>query len=275
MYKEKLARNTQATWGLVEFKEIFFKFKGMVESNIKQGSAFVVNHNWFFWRFCMKKKNAHQLLWVERHLEPVETSPLSKLLWRHLPQSPTDEPLTPENWGSFVFLLFCILCSDVKVEERALQCGNPPRRNHPPASDGRLPLRNLVLHYPESSLLEIDVSARMEGHGGGWNVQPVLRLAQSETGKTGPFPPAEVEPGRGFLAMAPRLWHQHRGPPPAWKRQAHNVRQSHKSESSFIIGLNNTKSLFFTCRDVPTHHLLRRYLPANPRSTIYILVQAF
>ena len=31
--------------GKVEFKEIFFKFKGMVESNIKQGSAFVVNHN--------------------------------------------------------------------------------------------------------------------------------------------------------------------------------------------------------------------------------------
>ena len=29
--------------GKVEFKEIFFK--GMVESNIKQGSAFVVNHN--------------------------------------------------------------------------------------------------------------------------------------------------------------------------------------------------------------------------------------
>ena len=105
-------------------------------------------------------------------------------------------------------LLFCILCSDVKVEERALQCGNPPRRNHPPASDGRLPLRNLVLHYPESSLLEIDVSARMEGHGGGWNVQPVLRLAQSETGKTGPFPPAEVEPGRrlscyGTAALTP------------------------------------------------------------------------
>ena len=105
-------------------------------------------------------------------------------------------------------MLFCILCSDVKVEERALQCGNPPRRNHPPASDGRLPLRNLVLHYPESSLLEIDVSARMEGHGGGWNVQPVLRLAQSETGKTGPFPPAEVEPGRrlscyGTAALTP------------------------------------------------------------------------
>ena len=47
--------------------------------------------------------------------------------------------------------------------------------------------------------------------------------------------------GEAFL-----LWH--RGSDtnteaPAWKRQAQNVRQSHKSESSFIVGLNNTKSI--------------------------------
>ena len=49
--------------------------------------------------------------------------------------------------------------------------------------------------------------------------------------------------GEAFL-----LWH--RGSDtnteaPAWKRQAQNVRQSHKSESSFIIGLKNTKKYLF------------------------------
>ena len=31
--------------GVGGIQKIFFKFKEMVESNIKQGSAFVVNHN--------------------------------------------------------------------------------------------------------------------------------------------------------------------------------------------------------------------------------------
>ena len=51
-------------------------------------------------------------------MEPVETSPLSKLLWRHLPQSPTDEPLTPRfrELRQFCCFVFSAQTSRLKRE---------------------------------------------------------------------------------------------------------------------------------------------------------------
>ena len=64
------------------------------------------------------ENKAHQLLGVEGHLEAMETSPLSKLLWRHLPQSPTDEPLTPRfrELRQFCCFVFSAQTSRLKRE---------------------------------------------------------------------------------------------------------------------------------------------------------------